>query len=917
MSSGTTSSDRPDADLRTDTRWLGRHLGEVIARHEGDEFLARVEQVRLLSRSMRRDGDLNAAAELTQLLSDVSGLDAIRLCRAFTTYFHLANMAEQVHRIDDLNEVKPDAGRFAATVASLVDAGYPIAEVGDAVARTHLRPVITAHPTEASRRSVLDRLGQVSRLVEQRANPHLTSADARAIDRRITELIDGLWLTDEIRRERPRPADEARSALYYLDDVIHRALPKLWTEMDTVLAARGGGLSPDATPILFGSWIGGDRDGNPNVTPEVTREVVEVQHRIALRILRDAVVGLRAELSMSDIIRPASDELMASVEADSARFADVAGRVGRIYAGEWYRLKLAVMEQRLVEAAQQPVGIRAYGDAAEMAEDLALLDRSLRANDGATIANGPLSRVRRLLATTGFHLAALDIREHADAHHDALGALMTAANMTYPDSRDERRALLGQELGSRRPLSPPGSSVDVRATARPDRAAATIELFGTLRELMDRHGDDLIDSYIVSMTQGADDLLAPAVLARDVGLVDLTADVARLGFVPLFETIDDLRSIGTTIDELFAVPAYRRLVELRGNTQEVMVGYSDSNKDGGITTSQWEIHKALRAIRDAARRHCVSMVVFHGRGGTVGRGGGPTNLALLSQPSGVIDGDVKITEQGEVIADKYGQPDIAVRNLDLAYSAVLEATVAKQHSRHEADQMAQWASVMELVSQSAFDAYRQVVADPNLPAYFVQSTPVEELASLNIGSRPARRGAGTGEPSSIDDLRAIPWVFGWTQSRQILPGWFGLGSGLAAARSAGHGDTLVEMHQGWRFLQTFVSNCEMTLFKTDLRLAQRYVERLVEPELQYLFDLVQAEFDLTVAEVTALTGRQLLGDLPLLRRTLQVRDVYLQPLHMLQIELLGRARTGDPGERERRALLLTVNGVAAGMRNTG
>ncbi len=912
------AEERRNTELRDDIRRLGFQLGESVARQEGDEFLELVESVRVLARRLRRDGDADAGVALTEVLAGASVIDAIRLVRAFTTYFHLANVAEQVHRIDDLNVAKEGVGRFEATINDLMARGHSTDEIEAALAKTALLPVFTAHPTEASRRSMLDKLAEIASIIEQRGSDRSTTSEHRRLDRRTDELLDAMWQTDEIRRERPSPVDEARSMIYFLDQIVRKGLPKLWTDMAIVLESIGIDPKVNLAPISFGSWVGGDRDGNPNVTPETTEAVVELHRARALRILRDEVEELRTELSPSELVRLASDELMAAVEADRERFPEVFRQIGRINDGEWYRQRLAVMLFRLDATRRDPASKRGYSRPSELAADLELLDRSLQAHDGQLIAAGRLARVRNMVATIGFTLAALDIREHAKRHHASLANLFTAAGMSYPEDRSSRTALLLSELTSRRPLAPPGS---------PAAADDPLQLFRTLRELLDLHGDDLVQSYIVSMTEGVDDILAPVLLAREVGLVDPSTGESRLSFVPLFETIDDLRNIGDTLRQLLNISAYRRLVEVRGGLQEVMVGYSDSNKDGGIATSQWEIHKALREIRDVAKETGVRIRVFHGRGGTVGRGGGPTNESILSQPSGVIDGEVKITEQGEVIADKYGRPDIAHRNLDLALSAVLEATVGQQAPRHDRDTIGRYSVVMEQLSAASYAAYRAFVEDPALPIYFATSTPVEELGGMNIGSRPARRAAAPNEAGeapgpTLDDLRAIPWVFGWTQSRQIIPGWYGVGSGLQAVREAGGGEQLAEMFADWRFFQTFLANVEMTMAKTDLGIARRYVETLVDPVHHRIFDQVVAEHELTIAELTKVTGREPLGDLPILKRTLGIRAVYLDPLHMLQVDLLARARAtsgeeSDDIRRLRRALLLTVNGVAAGMRNTG
>ncbi len=921
--------------VRADLDWVGRMLKESLERQEGPGLSALVEEVKEATRDPwpdpdptgpdRPDGGAGTLdgggdkldARLTAVLAGVDLPTEILLVRAFSVWFHLANAVQQVHQARHLERVTGRGGRLAEAVARIAAEGVPSTLVDDVVRRLELRPVFTSHPTQAARRSVLSKMRQVAELL--RARRDAAPAERERIERHFAEVVDLLWQTDELRLGKPEPSEEASSIQYHLQELSRAVVPDILEDLTRELARLGIELGVGARPLRFGTWVGGDRDGNPNVTPQVTLDVLAVQHERGLAGLVAAVDDLVRDLSVSTRIVPVSENLLLSLAEDRIVMPDVYDRCVRLYGEEPYRLKCAYIRQRLENTARRGAESKPhvdgldYRDRFELLAELAVMATSLRTNRGHTAAAGIVARMMRTTATFGFHLATMDVREHASKHHEALAALFDPLEdlpVAYDRLlRPERMKVLARELTSRRPLIAP-------TTVLPEGPAATMATFEAIRHALDRYGDEIVESYIVSMTGGADDILAAAVLAREAGLVDVRTSLARIGFVPLLETVEELRRAGDILDELLSDPTYRRLVALRGDVQEVMLGYSDSNKDAGITTSQWEMQRAQRRLRDVVQRHGVLLRLFHGRGGTVSRGGGPAHEAVLAQPFGTLEGQMKLTEQGEVISERYGLPGLARHNLELLLAAVLEASLLHRESRQPMDVLDRWDSAMDDVSLAAFAAYRSLVDAPGLADYFLTATPVTELADLNIGSRPASRVEGGG---GLASMRAIPWVFGWNQSRQIIPGWYGLGSGLAAARAAGHADVLDEMHEHWHFFRVFVSNVEMTLAKADMGLARHYVRSLVDPSLHHLFDRIREEHERTVEEVLRLTGeRRLLDRQPELQRSIDVRQVYLDPLCRLQVSLLGRLRASeDPPPMLRRALLLTVNGIAAGLRNTG
>ena len=892
------SPQQDNAELRSDVRRLGELLGQSLARQDGEALLNLVELVR---KSVREGSG-------EDLLNSISTADSVKLVRAFNVYFNLANVAEQVHRSRVLAQERINGGSWLTrAVDHILEAKKSGHSISDADLKKWLenfevRPVFTAHPTEAARRSVLSKLSTISELLDDPVSP--------TRDRRLAEAVDLLWQTDELRLGRPEPLDEAINALYYLDDLFRLTIPEVLDDFSRELSRLGIKLAPTATPLTFGSWIGGDRDGNPNITPEITKQAIVLQMGHAIRVTLEALDELRQALSVSTKLAGTSEPLLQSVAKDLELLPEIEPRFKRINVEEPYRLKATAIRHRLLltrdrhnnGTAHEPG--RDYANTEELLNDLMLMYHSLLANRGELIAHGLLERTIRTVAAFGVTHATMDVREHSGAHQRVIEALFPEQNYSSFTSEQKCEFLTAQLNDGNRDAS----SLD-------DLNAKTLRTFSAIRELQDNFDPTVVETYIISMTKGPEDVLAAAYLAKEAGLIDVSKGVARVDVAPLLETVAELRTAGEILERLLANPTYRKIVEMRGNIQEVMLGYSDSNKDAGIATSQWEIHQAQRKLRDVARKYGIKLRLFHGRGGSVGRGGGPTYDAIIALPWGTLDGQIKMTEQGEVISDKYALPSLARENVELTLAAALEATVLNRAARQSPEDLLKWNASMTAISDASFARYRALVEHPDLPTYFYQSTPVEQLGNLFLGSRPSRRPDASADLSS---LRAIPWVFGWTQSRQIVPGWFGVGTGLKAAREAGHGETMSAMLKDWHFFRTFISNVEMTVAKTDLHTARKYVSSLVEPQFHHLLETIQEEFDLTIKELLLLTGKEeILGDQQILARTLQIRDAYLAPLHLLQISLLKKVRQDNSDPLITRALLLTINGVAAGLRNTG
>lgn len=921
-SASPSKSPEKDAPLRYDIRLLGRILGETIRAQEWEEVFDTVERIRQTSVRFHRDAHEAARRELQGILAGLSTEQAITVIRGYGYFSHLANIAEDQHHIRRTRAhamttgAAPREGTMARALDRASRAGVSGAQLQEFFDHALCSPVLTAHPTEIRHTSSMDREMEIARLLDERDRVRLTEAELTVNRKALRRNVLILWQTSLLRSTRLHVLDEVVNGLAHYDHTFLRELPRLYADFEDQFAA----FDPDQPNVRvpsflrIGSWIGGDRDGNPYVTADVLRSALRLQSERALRFYLDELHQVGGELSLDGRMVAVSDSLTALAERSPDQSPHRQHEpYRRAVTGMYARLAATARTLDDVDAPRHAVGMApAYASAEEFRADLDILIDSLTTGGSRSLARGRLSLLRRAVDVFGFHLATIDLRQNSDVHERVVAELLEAAGTSgryEPSDEGGRTALLLAELTSARPLASPHLAYSELATGE-------LAILRAAAEARRSYGPDAVRHYIISKTDDVSDILEAAVLLKEVGLLHPREARLDVDIVPLFETIADLRRCGDVMDRLLSLPEYRRLLASRDETQEVMLGYSDSNKDGGYLTSIWELYKAQITLIETFRRHGVRLRLFHGRGGSVGRGGGPSYQAILAQPAGAIQAAIRVTEQGEVIAAKYSNAEVGRRNLETLAAATLEATVL---APDRAAPHAGYLTIMERLSATAYAAYRSLVYETDgFERYFRESTVIGEIANLNIGSRPASRT----KSSRIEDLRAIPWVFSWSQCRLMLPGWFGFGAAVKAW-IAEHPDdglaTLRAMYRDWPFFRTALSNLDMVLAKSDIAIASRYAELVTDTDLRTtIFDRLRAEWQDSVdAVLTVMEQSELLEGNPLLARSIRNRFPYVDPLNHVQVELLRRHRAGDADPQVVDGIRHSINGIAAGLRNSG
>jgi phosphoenolpyruvate carboxylase len=907
-----------DTRLRNDIRLLGRILGDTVRDQEGADVFDLVERIRQTSIRFHRDDDKPARRELELILDSMSTSQTVRIVRAFSYFSHLANIAEDQNNIRQMRARSkagetPPPGSLALTLSHARTAGFSGSDLRKFFASALASPVLTAHPTEVRRKSTIDREMEIAELLDRRERVQLTREEVEASGEQLRRAVLTLWQTNLLRRTKLTVLDEVANGLSFYDYTFLHEVPRLHCTLEDRLnegeAAAQGEL---ASFLKIGSWIGGDRDGNPFVTAEVMRGTLKMQSSRIVRFYLDELHRLGAELSLAAHLADVSKDLRALAERSPDKSPHRSGEPYRLAVSGIYA-RLAATALRLdVETTRAPVGeAEPYASARELKADLDVIHRSLISNNSRVIARGRLRHLRRAVDCFGFHLASLDIRQNSSVHERTVAELIDAAmpGMSYMALNEEGRiSLLANELRHTRPLT----SAFVKYG---EETVGELAVFHAAAEAHAKYGAEAIPQCIISMCKGVSDMLEVALLLKEAGLVDPSGRSA-INIVPLFETIEDLQASSRIMDRLLSMHDYRKLVDSRGSVQEVMLGYSDSNKDGGFVTSGWELYKAEIGLVEVFERHHVRLRLFHGRGGSVGRGGGPSYDAIIAQPGGAVNGQIRITEQGEIISSKYSNSEVGINNLEVLAAATLEASLLqpKQSAPNQ-----EYLKAMEQLSALAFKAYRGLVYETEgFADYFWASTVITEIATLNIGSRPASRK----KTREIEDLRAIPWVFSWAQCRLMLPGWYGFGSAVESWIKE-HPDKgmpfLKELYRGWPFFRTLLSNMDMVLAKSSIAIASRYAELVPDVALrESIFGRIRREWQTSIEMLLNIMGQErLLQGNPLLERSIRNRFPYLDPLNHVQVELLKEHRAQNPDEQVLRGIQITINGISAGLRNSG
>jgi phosphoenolpyruvate carboxylase len=905
-----------DVRLREDIRLLGRILGDTVRDQEGADVFDLVERIRQTSIRFHRDDDKPARRELELILDGMSTAETVRIVRAFSYFSHLANIAEDQNNIRQMRGQAdaPKAGTLAATLTHAREAGISTADLRRFFGSALVGPVLTAHPTEVRRKSTIDREMEIAALLDRRERVQLTAEENKAADEQLRREVLTLWQTNLLRRTKLTVLDEVGNGLSFYDYTFLRELPRLHCALEDKLNEEDGSEQGELASFLrMGSWIGGDRDGNPFVTAEVMRGTLRLQASRALRFYLEELHALGAELSIAAHLADVSDELRTLAERSPDPSPHRSGEPYRLaVSGIYARLSATAAKLKIETTRRLPVGEAApYPNVQEFKDDLDVLNRSLIANNSRVIARGRLRLLRRAVDCFGFHLANLDMRQNSAVHERTVAELLDAAmpGMSYLALNEEQRiALLTSELRDPRPLT----SAFVKYS---DEAVGELAIFHEAAASHVAYGAEAIPQCIISMCKGISDMLEVALLLKEAGLVDPRGRSA-INIVPLFETIEDLQASSSIMDRLLSMHDYRKMVDSRGGIQEVMLGYSDSNKDGGFVTSGWELYKAEIGLVEVFERHGVRLRLFHGRGGSVGRGGGPSYDAIIAQPGGAVNGQIRITEQGEIISSKYSNPEVGRNNLEILAAATLEASLLQPRQAAPSDD---YLKTMDQLSALAFKAYRGLVYETEgFADYFWGSTVITEIATLNIGSRPASRK----KTREIEDLRAIPWVFSWAQCRLMLPGWYGFGSAVEQWIKQ-HPDKgmpfLREIYREWPFFRMLLSNMDMVLAKSSIAIASRYADLVPDVALrEKIFGRIRQEWHTSIELLLDIMGQErLLQGNPLLERSIRNRFPYLDPLNHVQVELLKEHRAQNPDEQVLRGIQITINGISAGLRNSG